>query len=383
MLKLFAFVLAFALSNIFIPRPAMAEDVIVGVNVVAVDQASEQDRDALLAQLQQHGVKTIRTALGGHGDQYTSFVIKAYQHGIGSVVMVDPDAGNTKQHALPPNAAAGIPWGVSALSDADPEGFRKIFTAQLQTLEAAGVKITAFELGNEINTPRFNGDFRPEQHSGRLLGVSDLNNPNDREAATVAAGYRAYLRVMATLKDIRDHSKLNQRTPILTGMSAAGFKGYPRPHGTTIPDAVGIDDSIDFLRQNGLDKLADGYAVHAYQSGDPKLSVSERVDRLEKTGMLSTCGQGARACWITEWAFNNASQACPLDDSTRAAPIQGERAAIKQFAERGQIAALLYYSWSGNLPPSWSHDADRKADPGAIYRCGTLTEPGKLAISPL
>jgi hypothetical protein len=44
-------------------------------------------QDALIAQLQLEGVKTIRTSLGGHGERYTSFVIKAYQHGIGSVVM--------------------------------------------------------------------------------------------------------------------------------------------------------------------------------------------------------------------------------------------------------------------------------------------------------
>jgi hypothetical protein len=74
---------------------AGADQIIVGVNVVGVDLASDQQQDALIADLQRYGVKTIRTALGGHGERYTGFVIKAYQRGIGSVVMVDPDAGNT------------------------------------------------------------------------------------------------------------------------------------------------------------------------------------------------------------------------------------------------------------------------------------------------
>jgi hypothetical protein len=218
--KLWILVIAYILFGTLGARAALAENVVVGVNVVAVDQASDQDRDALLGQLQRYGVKTIRMPLGGHGDRYTSFVIKAYQHGIDAVVMVDPFAGSNGKHALPADASAGRPWGLPALSDADPEGFRKIFAAQLATLEAADVKITAFELGNELNTPRFNADFRPEQNSGRVLGLSDLNNPNDLEASTVANGYRAYLKVMAVLKDLRDHSKLNQKTLILSRMSA-------------------------------------------------------------------------------------------------------------------------------------------------------------------
>ncbi len=377
------FVIAATLLQSVAGITASAGAVIMGTNVVGVDQASEKDRDDLIAQLEKYNVKTVRTSLGGRDDQYTAFVIKAFQHGIGSVVMVDPFAGNTEKHALSKDAAAGRPYGLPALSDVDPQGFSKFFTTELQKLEAAGVKITAFEFGNEVNTPRFNADFRPELHSGRLLGVADLNNPKDVEGSTVAAGYRAYLKVMATLKDLRDHSKVNAQTPILSGMSAVGFKGYPRPPGNTLPDAVGISESIEFMRQNGLDSLADGYAVHAYQSADPKLSAAARVALMEQTGVTSACTHGAKPCWVTEWGFTNADQSCPLNDSTRTAPIQEERGAFKQLADQGRVTAVLFYSWSGVLPFAWVHDANRKEDPGAIFRCGTLTDAGKLAVSPL
>jgi hypothetical protein len=62
--------------------------------------------------------------------------------------------------------------------------------------------------GNEINTPNYNGDF-PVQATGRILGLPDLNNPSDPEARAIAAGYRAYLKIMAALKDLRDHSQVN------------------------------------------------------------------------------------------------------------------------------------------------------------------------------
>jgi hypothetical protein len=227
------YILFYALNT----HTTAATNVIVGVNVVGVDVASDAHQDDLIQQFQQNGVTTVRTFLGGHGDRYTSFVIKAFQHGIRCVVVADPFAGSTKKHALPADAAAGRPWGLPALSDADPEGFRQYFVAELAKLEAAGVKITAFELGNELNTPTFNADFRPEQASHRILGVADLNNAKDVEGSTVAAGYLAYLKVMEVLKDLRDHSKLNQQTPILSGMSADwGMPQHWGP-GSRLPDA--------------------------------------------------------------------------------------------------------------------------------------------------
>ena len=320
-----AFLSVIALIPLLLLGRAHAQKMVVGVNVVGVDLASDQQQDALIAQLQRDGVKTIRTGLGGHGERYTSFVIKAYQLGIGSVVMVSPFAGNSGQHALPADAAAGRPWGLPALSDADPDGFSKWFVPTLARLEAAGVHVTAFELGNELNTPRFNADFRPELISGRVLGLPDLDNPRDREGNAVATGYRDYLRIMASLKGFRDHSKFNQKTPILSSMSADWGAPHNRKRGDRAPDAVSIPDSIAFLRQNGLDELVDGYAVHTYPSADPSLSVAARAELLEQRGVLSACRRGAKPCWVTEWGFQNAAQACPLHDEARAQEIRAER----------------------------------------------------------
>jgi hypothetical protein len=370
-------------SVAFIQLHAANEGAVVGVNVVGVDLASDQQQDALIVQLQKYGVKTIRTALGGHGERYTGFVIKASQHGIGSVVMVSPFRGNTGKHALPVDAKAGRPWGLPALSDADPEGFTEWFAPTLASLEAAGVRITAFELGNELNTPRFNADFHPEDTSSRVLGLSDLNNPHDREATTVATGYRAYIKILEALKALRDHAKVNQKTPILSGMSADWNLAGPRKKGSGVPDAVSIPDSIVFLRQIGADKLLDGYAVHTYPTGDPNVSVAARAALLEQRGILSQCTPGRKPCWMTEWGFNNAGQTCPLNDSARAKVIQEERAAFKQFTDQGRLAAILFYSWSGVLPFSWEKVDANRTDPGAIFRCGALTDAGKLALDPL
>jgi len=356
--------------------PALAQHAIVGVNVVGTDQASDQTKDALLEQLQRYHVKTIRTSLGGHGDRYTSYVITAFQHGIGSVVFVNPSAGGTiNTHALPADKSAGRPWPVPALSDAAPEEFRKWFTAELAKLDAAGVRITAFELGNELNTPRFNADFGAEKTPGRKLSLSELANPHDPQATAVAGGYRVYLKVLAAMKDVRDHSTINRKTPIVSGMSA--FMGAGRT-------SVTIPDSIEFLRKNGMDTLVDGYGVHNYPTGDTRVAASARAAQLEQSGVLSECKQGTKPCWLTEWGLPNKDESCPPDDAARVKAAQAERAAFQQFVQEGRLAAILYYSWSGVLPFSWQHDdTNSKNDPYTIFRCGALTESGKVALNPM
>ena len=172
---------------------------------------------------------------------------------------------------------------------------------QLAPLEAAGVHLTALELGNEINGPYFNGDFLPALASGRVLGISDLDNPNDPEGRAISASYRAYLRVLAALKDLRDHSKANKTTPIiLAGLADGGLPG--RKSGQRL-DGVSIPATLAFMRRNGVDTMVDGYGVHVYPAGDPHRSAETLVGLLDKDA-FALC-TAAKPCWLTEWGFNN------------------------------------------------------------------------------
>lgn len=293
-------------------------------------------------------MKTIRAGLVAYN---IDFIIKAYQRGISSVVIVFPYWGKKT-------------WSDVTLSEIKPEQLTEKTKPLLDKLEAAGVRLTAFELGNEFNTARFNSDL-PDPGSGRELRLSDLNNPNDPEASAVARGYRAYLQVMAALKDVRDHSKLNQRTPIISGGLAQKLGGQQ--------DEVNLLDTIEFLRQNGVEKLVDGYGVHVYPSADPHRPISARVASLEET-MFSACKQGGKPCWMTEWGFGNSAESCELHDKTRLKSVQDMRTAFQGFARQGRLAAIIYYDWTGTPggKDSWS-----------IFRCGALIEDGKLALSPM
>jgi hypothetical protein len=51
------------------------------------------------------------------------------------------------------------------------------------------------------------------------------------------------------------------------------------------------------------------------------------------------------------------------------------RSALEHFVGQDRLAAISYYAWVG-VP-------GEKTDSWAIFRCGTLTDAGKLALSPM
>ena len=269
MQKLWIFSIA-CIFFFFIPAAlaAQGKSVVMGVNVFDEGFISQTAQDAEVSQLAESGVKTIRTGLGANS---IYFITQAFQRGIGSIVIVYPFFGS--------KAKSKGTWSQVPLSEVKPQEFEEWFKPMLDKLEAAGVRLTAIELGNEINTSGFNGDI-PKPGTGRVLGISDLNNPKDPEGPAIAAGYRTYVRIMAVAKDIRDHSQYNKATPILS----AGMADWGLPSAKSWNNQVGVSipDAIEFLRQNGMDSLADGYAVHVYPSSDPHTPVSSRTTQLEQ-----------------------------------------------------------------------------------------------------
>jgi hypothetical protein len=346
---------------------AHAANVIVGVHVNNIDSMAEPQQDALIALLRQNGVKTVRTGIGG---KFNHFIIGAYRVGIGTLAGISPTvASQARWHRV--GSAADAPWVGPSLTDADPEKFKAWLAAALAPVETAGVPLTGFELGNEINLSGENGDLPvPPTGRARELGLADLNNPNDPDGRAVAASFRAYLRVMAALKDVRDHATVNRGTPIITaGLSDTGPPGK-QPKWKA--DSVSIPATIEFMRQNGLDKLVDGYGIHFYPSNyNTDTPVSQRIHGLEERA-LAPCTR-AKPCWLTEWGFANPSLSCPLNDKTRLMLFRTEREALKTFANEGRLAAAIYYNWESK---------DGFEYP-SIFRCGALTDAGKLALSPM
>jgi hypothetical protein len=336
---------------------AADQNVVVGVN--AWYRPPGMSPEEFIKQLADNGVKTIRTSLFPNT---IDLITEAYHHGIGSIVIVYPHTGST--------AKKKQSWADVPLSELNPQEFTAAFKPMLDQLEAAGVRLTAFELGNEINTSGYNGDIaRPG--SGRRLDLADLNNPKDPEAPPIAAGFRTYVKIAAALRDLRDRSKLNQHTPIISaGIAKVSRRGSKAEGGYL---AVALPDTIKFLHQNGLDKFVDGYAVHVYPGLDPSRTVATRIASLGQD-IFSEC-RADKPCWLTEWGVPNEPETrqpdhCPIDESKRLQVIQELRSAFQHFVGEGRLAAIIFYDW-----------ADKPGKKGAIFRCGALTDAGKLALS--
>jgi hypothetical protein len=112
--------------------------------------------------------------------------------------------------------------------------------------------------------------------------------------------------------------------------------------------------------------------VHFYPSNpDPNTPLAQRIDGLKERA-FALCSS-AKPCWLTEWGFANRDLRCPIHDETRVKLFQTEREAFKTFIREGRLAAIIYYN----------RTALHGYESQAIFRCGALTDAGKLALEPM
>jgi hypothetical protein len=355
--------------------PAVAADTVVGINFVNPDRLSTDQLDSALDAMKAAGVRVIRTGippnLVNHG---TDFVQRVYQHGM----QVELDLGLVYPKDAPmrewrPKEYPDM-WASHPLSAADPELFRAFFQPLLAKLESSGIKLAAIELGNEINWSAFNGEF-PVPGSGKgVLLQDDLTR--DPEGRQIAAGYLQYLKVLKVLKDVRDHSSLNAKTPIISAGLIDAEEGDIK-RGAKY-DSVSFSATLDYMRANGLDDLVDGYGVHIYPDPNPSTPEDRRMGAADRQSFSAECrpagSRGGKPCWITEWGIPNKNTSCPSDEGSRPMVVRQVMDSFQRYASEGRLGGMFYFAWNT--------DAYAKSpDPFSVFRCGELTESGKLVIS--
>jgi len=373
----FRFFFGCMLAAATLALPAQSTGFVIGVNVVNPLRAKVADQNALIAQLKAAGVRVIRCGVTPD-DKGIDFARRVYAAGIkielGVSAQYPPDA---PKRPYQPDEFPSM-WGGPPLSFADPELSRAWFQSLIDKLEANGIVLAAFELGNEINWAAFNPEF-PLPGEGRVFSLADLSD--DPEAKQVAKGFLQYLKILAVLKDVRDHSRLNRRTPILTAGLVDAADG-DRPWNTRKEDKVSLPATLAFMRAHGLDSLVDAYAIHTYpsssQPGNPA-AAAKRTDRFDSQTMAECRPAGSKdgkPCWITEWGFPNADVSCPANDANRAKLVQEMRTNFAKAAAAERLMGVMLFAWDSD---PWS----KKVDPDSVYRCGELTEGGREAIKPI
>ena len=349
-----------------------AQSIVRGVDFVHPMQFSVADQNAGLAHLESAGVRVIRFGIEEDLDKNIDFMKRAYAQNIATVLILHGRyAPNAPVRPYRPKDFPGM-WAGPPLSYLDPQLSQQYFQQVMDKLDADGIVLAGLELENEINMAGDNPDFRLPGE-GKVLSFNDLYH--DPEGQQVAKGYLQYLKELAALKQVRDHSKLNQHAPLLPTSLVDIVQEGPWPTPKKY-DGVSVGATLAFFRANGLDKLVDAYNLHTYPWGDSpgdKASAVHRMQRLRAL-VLPVCSAAGspsgKPCWITEWGFSNASKTCPSDEKARSQLVQEMMGDFHQLAQEKRLTGLLYYSWIGDQP----YD---------VYRCGAPTESGRFAIAPM
>jgi hypothetical protein len=350
-----------------LPSSAANSDVVVGINFTHPLQLSNADQDASLARLKSAGVHVIRIGLfAADIDKGVDFIQRANAQGIKVLLTVHSQyPSNAPIRPYKPKEFPGK-WSGVPLSYADPELSRRFFQELMDKLDTNGIALAGLELENEINHPGFNAEFSLPGE-GKNLGLDDFYH--DPEGRQIAKGYLQYIRVLTVLKQVRDHSRFNRNTPLISaGLSPTGPAG---PWSKNV-DAANPNATIQFLRANGLDQLVDGYGIHIYPSkdhpGDPA-AAARRLQALRQAD-LAECSASGKRCWVTEWGFTNDSNSCPPVETVNLQLIQELTHDFRLISREGRLAGAFYYTWTGEALFD-------------VYRCGALTEGGRLALQPI
>lgn len=354
-------VLVVMLSFAAWPSQVWAQKCDAGVNVNSFQNFDAAQQESIVQQLVSSGVHCVRTSL--RPDDKNLHLAKELQDkGIGLVLV--PGAEFPPNTPSRPADAKRNMRSALPLSAADPERSRASYQSLFDKLDANGIVLAGIELGNEINWTDFNGDF-PVPGQGKAFTLADLSR--DPEAQKVARGLLQYLKVLAALKEVRDHSRLNQHTPIISaGMAAVTGGAWQQKLGV---DGVSIPATYAYLRAHGLDKLVDGYGVHYYP---PEVKPGDKAAAVQRLATLENDifpPGNAKPYWLTEWGFPSTATSSS-EDQSRARSVTEMRAYFQGLFKQRRLAGIFWYVWN-------------EPDRDSIYRNGALLEAGKLATAPV
>jgi hypothetical protein len=338
---------------------AQGLDVYRGVNETHLHWKTPQEREKVIDDMRQAGVGSVRVDLGEPFDKSIDGLDLLTRKGLSILLIVGFAEPPLVARDATRRPGRGIIWSVAPLSQLDPDFFREKFGGLWRQIEQRRIRLSAIEAGNEINWAAFNGDLgllppqgQPPQGAPGSVAL--------RDRAAYLLGLRRYVAAVAIIKQFRDASVTNRDTKIIS----AGLASMPATFAANVgAEYVDTNETLDILKADGLDAVVDGYGVHTYPNINQP---SQRTRDFED--LLRPCPAGGRghSCWLTEWGVRQPNLACPSDESKRVPLIREMLERIAANVRQKRIGGSYYYDW------------DDKPIEFAVWRCGGLTEAGKV-----
>lgn len=344
----------------FVTPSSASGDARFGVNRVNIAWLPSPERENILASIANNGIKSVRLSLTKPIDASIDAIRIAHEKGLAILLEIPLSNPAYFPAGTKPRSGHGRIWDMYRLSDISPDLFRSAVGDALKKIDQLGVPLVAVETGNEINWGAYNGDLEVKSKA-KTRTARSLKELNDLQ--TVERGAANYVLLLKAVREQLAMTKYSAGAKVIS----AGLSDIP----VADADRRGID-SIDpsaftsLLQKHGLDKVVDGYGIHIYPGSGG--SSSARDQHMNQA--LSICGTkpDGKPCWITEWGFSNKSTSCSEDDHSRERLVRATKSRFEELMQAGRVEAAYYFNWD--------------ATPYSVWRCGTLSPAGRMAVTP-
>lgn len=336
--------------------PCSAAELRLGINRVNLAWLPAAEERRVVDAMAGSGVRAVRLSLSRPVAESLAIVREARARGLEVLLEIPLSNPDFYPQGTPARSGHGRIWDMPRLSDLDLGRFGAIVTAVLDDLDRSGTRLLAVEPGNEINWAPYNGDLAilPSAPAQTAASANRLV-----EAPRFREGLARYLGALRVVRQSLSRSHVNRDARLV----AAGLSDVPRSLADRRGmERVSIAETLDLLRQGGLDDIVDAYGIHVYPNR--ALPPDQRREAIEAE--LATCGS-RKPCWITEWGLPQADTACPLDDAPRARIVTEVLSLFREKAAAGAVEAAFYFDFDATHPYS-------------VWRCGSLSAAGRAAI---
>ena len=312
----------------------------------------QQTIDAMAAS----GVRHLRRSLSPADEDVERMVAYANQRGIEVVFVISTWVAEFYPETVQPRPSNGNFFAARGLSKLDIARFAAFWHDHRRKMRQAGVKVFAYQLGNEINGPGFNGDF-PIGSGARLLSAADCDHPTT--CADIRAGFSRYVDMLQLM---RESGELDEALLIAAGMAYATPAFVRNSEGYFLP----VEAANAYLDTLGASRYVDAYAVQVYPwVPDAAPEIQAAAIRRWLGTAIDQClfgGVSQKPCWITEWGFPS-TVTCGADAARNRLHLDALHY-LQSVARERPLHAAFYFDWDQNL----------KFD---IFRCG------QLAVNPV
>lgn len=351
-----ACVTGFVISVLCLPNAAHCEpssNMLLGVNRPGLLNLSDAGRQKTLELMAASGVRAIRTGLFTEARHVGEFVLAANRKGIKVIFVIRTWAADFYDQELHARAGNSHFHSVLPLSKLRMDLFGPAWSKHRDELRQVGAAVYAYQLGNEINSPGFNGDLPIEQHGG-LLSIESCSQ--GQACQKIVDGFR---KLVALAEFIHGSGTLDG-SELIAGSVVAPSREWAKKTGGVF---IAAPDAIRTLREAGIERFVSAYAVHAYitpaaSDVSPNAGNTSAVGRLVQA--LAHCySRSSLPCWLTEWGVFRIAPNCG-PDMVWSRAIKWARAVIDGHSHSGRVISAFYYDWDTDVNLS-------------LVRCGILS----------